>query len=164
MIVLSRLEPNDLHEVNALFGRLVNYSLAVDGVVQRPQAGADFATSLPPGKTSAHKHVFIVRNGSESVGLLDIIESYPADRVAFIGLLAIAEDRHGVGLGKAAYLLAERFALEELHARTLRLAVISSNPVVGFWEKMGFSETGDVRPYEGEAQSATVVLMEKSLG
>jgi ribosomal protein S18 acetylase RimI-like enzyme len=164
MMVLSRIESDGLHEVDALFDRLVNYSLAVDGVVRRPQAGADFATSLPPGKTSANKHVFIVRNGDEPVGLLDIIENYPAERVAFIGLLAIAEDRHGVGLGKAAFLMAERFALEELHARTLRLAVISSNPVVGFWEKMGFSKTGDVRPYEGEAQSATVVLMEKSLG
>jgi ribosomal protein S18 acetylase RimI-like enzyme len=164
MMYLSRPRPNDLHEVDALFDRLVNYSLAVDGVMRRPQAGVDFATSFPPGKTSAHKHAFIIRIGGEPVGLLDLIERYPADRIAFIGLLAIAEDRHGAGLGKAAYLLAERFAREELNASALRLGVIESNPVAGFWRKMGFSETGEEKDFQGKVRASTVTLMEKTIG
>ena len=83
--------------------------------------------------------------------------------VAFIGLLAIAEDRHGQGLGRAAYGLLENFARVRWHASTMRLVIVDTNPVEEFWRRMGFERTGEVRRYTGEAVMANAIPMQKRI-
>lgn len=163
-MMLRRVTTSETKEVDALFDRLTSYSIAVDGIARRARAASDFIHSIPPGKGREHKHAFLIESDDEQIGLLDIIEDYPVAGVTFIGLLAIAEDRHGTGLGRAAYFKAEAFARDTLKAHTLRLGVVSSNPVSGFWRKMGFAPVSEVRSYEGEAKSSAVILMEKTIG
>ncbi len=163
MVRLERAVPARLAEVDALFDRLSGYSRAVDGVGRRAGAAREFVTAVPPGRTAMHKHAFILSDEDGTFGLLDIIEDHPVDGTAFIGLFAIAEDRHGVGLGRAAWLEAERFAAGTLGARTLRLGVVSANPVIGFWRRMGFTETGETSAYVGEARTSPIVIMEKTI-
>jgi hypothetical protein len=45
----------------------------------------------------------------------------------------------------------------------LLLAVVEANPVQGFWEKMGYVVTGEVRPHEGIQVRSVKKLMEKQL-
>lgn len=97
------------------------------------------------------------------VGLVDLAAGYPSDHTVFLGLLAVVENRQRSGIGRAAYEAVEAFAFRELNARKMRLAVVESNPVSGFWQKMGFSETGEVRMHLGVKRESRIHLMEKDL-
>ena len=47
-------------------------------------------------------------------------------------------------------------------ARRLRLSVVRTNDqVLGFWRRMGFAETGEVRPYRYDKLESEAVLMDK---
>lgn len=76
------------------------------------------------------------------------------------GVLRLAEDRHGLGLGRQAFACVRGFACEGLGATRLRLAAVDSNPVVGFWTRMGCALTGESKPDEGECVRFTSRLME----
>ncbi|WP_158001979.1 GNAT family N-acetyltransferase [Pseudorhizobium pelagicum] len=161
--MLSPASSADLSTVQMIFDNLTAYSQHVDGVPRRDNAAHEFATALSPGHDLCHKHAFMASHQGAPVGLLDLIDSYPARGSAFIGLLAVRESAKRVGLGRALYCEAERFARDELGAWSLRLAVVEANPVMGFWIKMGFHPTGEVKPFEGKTTRSRAVLMEKDL-
>jgi ribosomal protein S18 acetylase RimI-like enzyme len=47
-------------------------------------------------------------------------------------------------------------------ARRQRLSVVRTNDqVLGFWRRMGFAETGEVRPYRYDTLESEAVLMDK---
>lgn len=152
-----------LREVDDVFDDLTTYSQRVDGVARRSHAAHEFATALPPGRELRHKYAFLAKLGDVAVGLADIIDGYPSRGTAFIGLLAVRETVQGSGIGQRLFQEVERFARNELGARTMRLAVVEANPVIGFWVKMGFHPTGEVKPFEGEAIKSQSILMEKVL-
>lgn len=160
---LVPVESDDLREVEAIFDELTAFSRRVDGVPRRCDAAYTFATAIPPGYPNVRKHAFLAKRGSVAVGILDVIDGYPSAGTAFIGLLAIRETAQGSGIGRALFREAERFVRDGLKAQTMRLAVVETNPVIGFWKKMGFRLTGEIKPYEGEALTSLAVLMEKDL-
>lgn len=152
---------DDLTEVNVIFDELTAYSQRVHGVPRRGDAAYTFATAVPRAHPPVSKYAFLAKRGDVPVGLLDVTDGYPSPETAFIGLLAVRESAQGLGVGRALFREAERFIRDDLKARTMRLAVVEANPVIGFWMKMGFHPTGEVKPFEGEACSSRAVLMEK---
>ena len=160
---MAPITHDDLYEIETVFDNLTGYSMNVDGVLKRPDAASEFVNGIPPDHTILTKHAFLAKHDGVTIGLLDVIDGYPSHGTAFIGLLAVQENMQGKGFGRALFLAAEQWVREKLKAQTLRLAVVASNPVLGFWEKMGFSPTGEVRLYHGAAISSDAILMEKSL-
>ncbi len=161
-VTLSSLTLRDEPLVDELLTGLRSYSMAVDGVTKRFDAAKHFLTALPPGMRPASKRSLLIQQGQMSVGLIDLVIGYPDPGTAFIGLLAIIESRQGKGIGREAYNVVERALLKDGTKRA-RLAVIESNPVGGFWRKMGFEETGERKPFRGECVRGVSILMEKLL-
>lgn len=153
----------DPREVNDIFEDLTTYSQRIDGVPRRDGAAHAIATALPPGYKLSDKHAFLAKRETVPVGLLDVIDGYPSPGTAFIGLLAIRESAQGSGLGRALVQKVEQFARNNLNARTIRLAVVENNPVFGFWTKMGFQPTGEIKLFEGETITSRAIFMEKKL-
>ncbi|SFK37295.1 GNAT family N-acetyltransferase [Methylorubrum salsuginis] len=162
-LCLLRASAADVAEIGLVFDDLRDYSRRVDGTDARANAAHDLLTVRPPGCDPRDKHAFLVYRHGVPIGLLDLIGDHPRPGTAFIGLLAVRESEHRAGLGRALYARAESIMRLRLKARTARLAVVESNPVSGFWQKMGFGPTGEVTPYEGEAVRSRAVLMEKPL-
>jgi GNAT superfamily N-acetyltransferase len=156
---LLPLTPADESLVDAIFDRLTAYSMLAEGVARATDAAKEFLIGLPRGWAPSSKHVFAVLKDDRPVGLVDLIDGYPAAGIVFVGLLAIAEDRHGEGIGRAAQHLIEEFA-HGLGATKLRLAVVEGNPAHAFWLKMGYAETGERKRHAGEAKMTMVRLME----
>jgi len=160
------LKPADLQDepvVDGLLDQLTTYSMLVDGVPKAKDGARRFLTAFPASRSPESKQPFLVMHDAEPMGLADVIDGYPTAAVAFIGLLAVKEGDQRKGLGRAAYELLERFAHDRLKVGTMRLAVVETNPVVGFWHKMGFSETGEIAQYAGEVKTARAILMEKAI-
>lgn len=162
-ISLLPVDPDTLDDVDAVFEELRRYSADTDGVAKRRDAAYAFFNAVPPGHPRDKKHAFLAKNDEWIVGLVDMIADYPAPGTVFVGLLAIREPLQGRGLGKALWLTAECFARDALNARRVRLAVVESNPVIGFWTKMGFQPTGEESTYNGERRTSRAILMEKMI-
>lgn len=163
-VVLEPIGIANVALVDKVLDGLQQYSIRVDGVPKMTDGARHLLTAIPDGYDRDSKYVFAIMLGSEPIGVVDIIRDFPARSTAFIGLLAIVESHQRRGLGCATVQAIERFARRKLVASKLRLAVVATNPVLGFWHKMGFHETGEVRPYSGERVISTAQLLEKALG
>jgi GNAT superfamily N-acetyltransferase len=79
-------------------------------------------------------------------------------------LLLISPEHRGLGLGRAAYEALENEILGWKTCRRIRLAVIKTFPSpISFWHKMGFVETGEVKPYRYADLESESVMFEKVL-
>jgi RimJ/RimL family protein N-acetyltransferase len=136
-------------------------------VTDAPPGAADAQstfTVLPEGKSYEDKFVFGIFAGNEMVGCIDLIRSYPTTNAATLGLLLVAEQHQGIGIGRQAFTLLEQFAREWGNCDVIRLAVVMTNSeVIGFWRKLGFSETGETKPYHYGSLRSQAVFMEKPL-
>jgi ribosomal protein S18 acetylase RimI-like enzyme len=101
----------------------------------------------------------------ELVGVLDLLLRYPDAETVYLGLLLIERGRQGQGIGRAAMQALEgEVAARWPRARRLRLSVVRSNDnVLGFWRRMGFTETGEVRPWRYDKLESEAILMDKPL-
>lgn len=139
-----------------------NYHQAISGEVASKTAAKELLTELPANCSQEQKHVLLL-SLEEPIGVVDLILGYPTREVAYIGLLLLKESCHGKGLGEEAFNLVEKYIANFSNIKKLRLAYVDSNHVQGYWEKMGFKETGERKPYKVGNKESTAVLMEKKL-
>ncbi|WP_171173634.1 N-acetyltransferase [Ruegeria sp. HKCCD8929] len=132
-----------METVRQIFDDLAGYACRVSGHHDPFDAAQEFLAATPPGRSLSDKHAFAIMAGDNAVGLVDLVDGFPAPGIAYLGLLAVIERRRGEGLAKAALTEVEAFARDTLKARKLRLGVLDINPVSGFWKHMGFLETGE---------------------
>ena len=108
--------------------------------------------------------MFGIFAGKEMVGCIDLIRGYPTANAATLGLLLVAEQHQGVGIGCQAFTLLEQFARGWGSCDLIRLAVVMTNSeVISFWRKLGFSETGVTKPYCYGSVISQTIIMEKPL-
>lgn len=162
-VMLKPIGIDDIALVDEILDGLQDYSMTINGVPKIADGARHLLSATPNGYGQDSKHVFAVMAGTEPIGVIDIVRDFPHLSTAFIGLLAVMEQHQRRGLGRAAFMAIEQFARRELIASKLRLAVVAANPVFEFWLKMGFHETGEVKPYFGVHVASTVHLLEKPL-
>jgi RimJ/RimL family protein N-acetyltransferase len=103
--------------------------------------------------------------GDELVGILDLLLRYPDDQTVDPGLLLIDGAHQGRASGTAAFQALERDLLPRWSwARRLRLSVDRTNDqTLGFWRRLGFTETGEVRPCRYDKLESESILMDKPI-
>jgi GNAT superfamily N-acetyltransferase len=149
--------------VQQLLEAAPTYSMNTEGAVSVGTDGRDTLAALPPNCTLEQKYVLVLKQRGTPIGVADLIQGYPDNETAFLGLMLLREDHQGRGLGRSFYRMIEEMAARKLGCKRIRIAVVDSNPVVPFWEKMGFRQTGVVRPHEGRNLKSLKRVMEKAL-
>lgn len=124
--------------------------------------------ALPPGKSIQSKRVLGIflshQNTEEMVGCVDLIRGYPSEFTAMLGLLLIREKYQKQGCGFRSVMLIQQWIRQEWpEITTLRIGVVDSNPVLVFWEKMGFQLTGEFKPYADKKVISQTRLLQKKL-
>lgn len=115
--------------------------------------------ALPDGKSAEDKHFLGFYDKNLLVAVMDLITCYLDSNTAFIGLFMVAETRQGIGTGSQIISECLR-ALKSMGFGRVRLAAVDTNEQAKrFWEKNGFSPTGEKYPTETYA----LVCMEKQL-
>ena len=116
-------------------------------------------TALPPGKTYDDKFVWGLYSGEAMIGCADVIRGFPARESAMIGLLLLAENRQRQGLGRAFAALVEQRIAAWPEIERFRIGVVTSNAgAIVFWRKLGYRETGEVKPAHSGFVSDVIVL------
>ena len=100
--------------------------------------------ATPPGKSLADKYYVGFFDGEKLVAVLDLIDGYPEDDIAYIGFFMLAKAYQGGGLGSA--LVAELCDyLKCIGFRRARLGIDKENPQSNhFWKKNGFTVLTEV--------------------
>jgi hypothetical protein len=83
---------------------------------------------------------------------------------ALIALLLIDEGHRSIGLGRSTYHLVEAKAQGWPEIDTLRISVVRCHdPVLPFWRRVGFIETGEVKPYVYDKLVSESIVLTKPL-
>jgi ribosomal protein S18 acetylase RimI-like enzyme len=165
-LVLRPIEPADVDALQQLIESDPGYTERITGY---PPGAADAQSLLmmrPEGLPEQAKVVLGAFLTNQLVAVADLLRGYPNEHTAFIGLLQVHWNHQGLGLGKSTYELLQRYVESSWpEIRTLRLAIVDTNAHIatGFWQRQGFTPTGEERPYRYDKLESTARLYEKAL-
>lgn len=92
----------------------------------------------PPGIDISRKYYIGFYKSNELIAIMDLIDGYPSDEVAYIGFLMINKKYQGQGIGSSIIYDLERY-LKEIGKKSIQLAIDKGNPQsTNFWGKNGF--------------------------
>lgn len=155
-----RLDLGDEGLLQRLYERCADYFLLVEGQPPAPSAGRDGFLDVPEGKTVQDKDMFgLFEAGGDLVGLLEGIRHYPDERTWWLGLLLLAPEERGAGLGDMFYAAFERWARVQ-GVQQVMLAVVEENEAgLRFWTRLGFEVVRKVarRPFGKKLHGLSVM-------
>ena len=137
----------EMRELQRVLEAAPSYFLSVTGLPPGNAEAQSTYTALPADKTYADKFLWGLYAGESMVGCADVIRGYPVRDKAVIGLFLLGQSWQRRGLGRAFAALVERVIGAWPEIECLRLNVAVSNPGAHtFWHKLGYRETGEVKP------------------
>lgn len=154
----------DLEQVLQVFQRSPQYFARVDGTLPTLDTARDALVSEPKNRSATYaRELLLIRRDGQAIGALEVHLHHPEPGTAYIGLLLIADDLFGQGLGRQCYKLGEDYLIRAWGCHKIRLGISNDNDVTGFWRKMGFEFNGQGYDWAGEAKTTTVREMEKTV-
>ncbi|TCN39308.1 acetyltransferase (GNAT) family protein [Kribbella orskensis] len=160
---LREITPEEVAELQELIESDPGYTERITGYPPGPADAQSLLMMRPEGLPEDAKVVLGAWEGDQLVAVIDLLNGYPDDRTAYIGLLEVHKNHQGRGVGAAAYRLLEEYLGSDWWR--LRLAVVDTNAeqAAGFWSRQGFEPTGEAKPYTYDKLESTVRLYEKQL-
>lgn len=150
--------------IQSLLANAPSYCLTVSGEIAGINDGKEVFTALPPNFPKENKHVIGIFSQNTLIGMIDCLIGFPTKEKAHIGLLLISESYQSQGLGKSAYQNLEHYLRTFSSISKIRLAVVVTNKkVLKYWENMGFTLTGEIRPHSNKLINSESLIMEKEL-
>ena len=149
--------------VNAMLQAATDYHLLVEGTPPTDAHVHEFFTALPPGYTADDLFPLGFFAGVEPIGVGGVLRRWNAPNKAIIGLLVLAPQWRGGGRGRAAVRQIELLACTWPGIDRLRVAVVGTNrAALGFWRRIGFVDTGEIKPKYGPYVD-NIVILEKPI-
>lgn len=134
---LRRMVGADLPAIQAMFERDPAFFMTTEGAPPRSdEVHRQLADEVPP---STIKHVFVVEDaGGSLVAFLDLLVGFPTATTWYLGLVFLAPDARGHGLGRR---LLESLAAHAaaVGGTAVRLAVVVGNPARRLYDRAGFA-------------------------
>ncbi|HEU4560340.1 MAG TPA: GNAT family N-acetyltransferase [Longimicrobium sp.] len=160
----TRLTLDDAPALQRLCERCGDYYEMEEGAPARPNAAEHLLTGLPPGKTPADKHMLAIHSAAgELVGVLDLIENYPAEGEWWLGLLLLDPQARTAGLGSR-ILSAVKEAVAAEGGTAIYLGVLEHNaPAERFWRRHGFAELRRQPYIAASGHESRVIVMRHAL-
>ena len=88
------------------------------------------------------KHYWLIQDGQETIGVIDLIEGYPDKETIYVGLLEIMQRRQGHGTAVLKQLIA---AFAGHGYKRLELATVHADKAAAaFWQAQGFTQLRSV--------------------
>lgn len=136
---VKRLVPKDAEVLQQLYEQCTEFALLTDGQPPLPTAAREEFDAVPEGKTTQDKYIFGLFDPDDIlVGMIESIRYYPDNETWWLGLMMLAPEQRGQGLGSKFYRAFERWVSSQGVPR-ISLSVVEANESgLQFWKKMGF--------------------------
>jgi len=161
---LSKLETKDAETLQKLFEQCNDYSLIVEGKSMSPTAAVQTFQDVPPGRSTDDKFVYgLLDREGNIVGLLEGMRHYPEENIWWIGLLLLAPEMRGCGMGRKLLRSFEEYVRSE-SATAIMLGVVEENQAAyRFWQGQGFELVRQTEPRTFGRKVQTVYVMRKAV-
>jgi ribosomal protein S18 acetylase RimI-like enzyme len=160
---VHRLQPEDAELLQGLFEKCQDYTLLVEGQAVSPTAALDEFQAVPPGKPLSDKFIFgLCGEQGEIVGVLEGICRYPDSTTWWIGLLMLAPEVRGRGVGRQ---LLQGFSEHVFSngGKDIMLGVVEDNErACRFWQQMGFTVVRKTEPRQFGKKMQTIYVMRRA--
>jgi GNAT superfamily N-acetyltransferase len=135
----KRLELGDAEVLQPLYEQCTEFALLTDGKPASPTAARDEFDAVPEGKTTQDKYIFgLFDSRNVLLGMIESIRNYPDNKTWWLGLMMLAPEQRGKGLGSEFYKGFEH-CVAALGVQHVSLSVVEANEEgLRFWKKMGF--------------------------
>jgi len=139
--------PAEVAAVQSVLAAAPGYFRATTGLPPDEAEARRLFADLPPGRSYADKHVWGLFADDAMIGCADVVRGWNGPDKAIIGLLLLAEPWQGRGIGRAFAALVEQAIAGWPEIESVRIGVVASHGrALGFWRRLGFRETGEVKP------------------
>lgn len=140
--LLALVSGSAVAELQDLLERCEDFEVLVTGHPPDPHAAADLLTEVPPDHPLRDKFVIGVWTDQGLTAAIDLLRDFPQPHVWYLGLLLVAPEARGQGLGEA-IVSALKTWIRGHGGRAVRLVVQDQNPAaLRFWTQMGFIQIG----------------------
>lgn len=155
---VRKLTAADVPDILDLYLKNTEYFKHCPPIPSRKTVKEDLV-ALPPAKEAADKYFIGIFDGNFLVAVMDLIDRYPDNRTAFIGLFMVSKSYQRKGIGTYIAKALSQTLKAEGYMR-IRLGYIKTNlSARSFWLKQGFQPTGA----ESAREHYTVIEAEKTL-
>lgn len=129
-------------ELQELLERCTDFEVLVTGHPPDPHAAKDLLVEVPPDHALRDKSVVGIWTDDGLTAAIDLLRDFPEARVWYLGLLLIAPESRGAGLGERIVAALKPWIIAQ-GGRSLRLVVQDQNPAaLRFWLRQGFVPVG----------------------
>ena len=145
-----------------LYERNPHYFQTISGHDAQPGTARENLTNFPPGFDESQAVRLGAFVNSDLRGVIIGLPKFPSTDTAHIALLLVDLDAGHKGIGSTLHDAFVHKVSTETSASitTLRLAIVETNLKFAepFWLKMGYSHTGETKPYkEGSVESRVLI-------
>lgn len=150
---VSPLDQHDHDRLAALCRECTEFFELVEGMPGGAEVASNVLGPLPSNVTGGRKSVFGLERAGTLIGLLEILEGFPAPDIAYVGLLLLHPAARGTGLGTRVWAAVSPW-LHTRGATTARVVVQHQNPSARrFWERQGFTVEANLVARAGRLES-----------
>ena len=158
------LKPEEAELLQRLYDQCTDFALVVEGEPFSPTAAQAEFRSIPDGKSLGDKLMFgLINPQGEIVGLLEAVQNYPDETTWWLGLLMLAPELRGQGVGREVL----RGFSEYVRLRggkAIMLGVVEENRrAYQFWQRMGFGMVRRTEPRRFGKKMQPVYVMRRMI-
>lgn len=162
--VVCSLQTGHIAPLQKLFDRCADFAMLVEGEEVSPTAAEDIFQSKPDGRSLDDKFLYGLwdRTGA-IVGVLEGMRHYPDETIWWIGLLLLAPEIRGRGLGRK---LVQGLCdcARSAQVTAVMLGVVEENrSAYRFWQQVGFERVRQTEPRPFGKKTHTVYVMRRAL-
>ena len=140
---LRMMNDEDAGDILAFCRENVQYYLYCQAEPTLEQVLSDLHLA-PPGVGPERKHYVGFYEEGRLVAVMDLVDGYPEDDIAFIGFFMMNAEFQGKGTGSAIIVEVSDY-LKSTGIASIRLAIDKENPQsTHFWKKNGFEVINEV--------------------
>lgn len=157
---VNRLQPEHIQILQTLLERCADYNLIVEGEDVSATAAQELFQDAPPGRALDDKFIYgIFKRPGNLIGVLEGMRNYPEENIWWIGLLVLAPETRGCGIGRK---VVQNFFeyVRSQPGKAVMLGVVEENESgYHFWQQMGFKLVRQTEPRPFGRKMQTVYVM-----
>ncbi|WP_346292952.1 GNAT family N-acetyltransferase [Sphaerothrix gracilis] len=159
-----RLTLQDADILQRLYEQCTAFFHLTDGLSPAPTAAREEFDDLPAGKTSADNYIFGLFNAQQELaGMIAGIRHYPDAQTWWIGLMMVAPEYRGRGLGADFYRAFERWVEAQGISKISLVAIEANERGLQFWLRMGFKIMRKTPPRQYKAKTHAVYVLSQTV-
>jgi ribosomal protein S18 acetylase RimI-like enzyme len=161
---VCKLRPEHAGPLQRLFDQCADFAMLVEGESVNPSAAREIFQSVPAGKSLSDKFLYgLLDQKGAIVGVLEGIHHYPDDTTCWIGLLLLAPETRGHGLGRKIMEAFSEYISSEKNT-SIMLGVVEENQAAyRFWQHLGFELVRQTEPRTFGRKIQKVYVMRRGL-